>query len=86
MIIRNGYDVLITLGFLETVIACLILSILILIHVSQILIYLPNAWVYGYLENFMSILLCIRNCFCRVSEAMANHLFFLIQIYFYFYS
>ena len=36
LIIRNGYDVLITLGFLETVLACLILSILILIHVRML--------------------------------------------------
>ncbi|CAB4044191.1 probable S-acyltransferase 23, partial [Paramuricea clavata] len=35
LIIRNGYDVLITLGLLETVLACLILSILILIHVGN---------------------------------------------------
>ena len=33
-IIRNGYDVIMTLGLLETVLACLILSILILIQVS----------------------------------------------------
>ena len=38
-IIRNGYDVIITFGFFETVLACLILSILILIHVSTLNFY-----------------------------------------------
>lgn len=43
LIIRNGYDVLITLGLLETVLACLILSILILIHVRMLNFYSTSA-------------------------------------------
>ena len=34
LVMRNGYDIIITLGLLETVLACIILSILLLIHVS----------------------------------------------------